>query len=328
MPLLSMMGEDSENPENFYLPAQSWSRRVPSPPRLDVPPTLDLKRSPGIGVAPGEGYDFASTGFSNTHFLSAFKYTDYITGHEIHDWKYTNRWEAQRILPFLYLGPVSAARSRAFLDDNGITMVLAVRDTKTAAARLLASKVAIEMNLAYATVDTAGNQELIAAFPRGIDTINAHLSAMYHQSQGRDTATSPGRVLVFCESGNTRSAAMVVAYIMAMFSMSVVRAILIVQSHRFAVALDDDTKLMLLTYDSILSAKREVLHTARQDSGGRSNASLAEHMSPSNVSRKPSKRTLDDSDDAMDCDGDGGINGRQTDEKREGAAPFRDDAGY
>ncbi|KAI4115523.1 MAG: hypothetical protein LQ345_003891 [Seirophora villosa] len=323
-----MMQEYSQNPENFYPAAQSWSRRVPSPPRLNVPPTLDLKNSPGITVAPGEEYDFASTGFSNTDFLSAFTYADCITGQEIHDWKYTNRWDAQRILPFLYLGPVSAARSRAFLEGNGITMVLAVRDTKTAAARLLASNVAAEMNLAYATVDTAGNQELIAAFPRGIDTINAHLSAVYHQSQGRDPAASPGRVLVFCESGNTRSAAMVVAYIMAMFSMSVIRAILLVQSQRFAVAFDEDTKLMLQTYDSILSAKREVLHTARQDSGGQSNGSLAEHMSTSNVSRKPSKRTLDDSDDAMDCDGDGGINGRQTDEKREGAAPFRDDAGY
>ncbi|KAL8956909.1 MAG: hypothetical protein Q9193_005686 [Seirophora villosa] len=322
------MQEYSQNPVNFYPPAQSWSHRVPSPPRLNIPPTLDLKNSPGITVAPGEEYDFATTGFSNTDFLRAFTYADCITGQEIHDWKYKNRWDAQRILPFLYLGPVSAARSRAFLEDNGITMILAVRDTKTAAAQLLASKVAVEMNLAYATVDTAGNQELIAAFPRGIDTINAHLSAVYHQSQARGTARSQGRVLVFCESGNTRSAAMVVAYIMAMFSMSVIRAILLVQSQRFAVAFDDDMKLMLQTYDSILSAKREVLHTARHDWRGQSNGSLAEHMSPSNVSRKSSKRTLDDSDDAMDCDGDRGMNGRQTDEKREGAAPFRDDAGY
>ncbi|KAI4265028.1 MAG: hypothetical protein L6R35_007227 [Caloplaca aegaea] len=320
-----------ETPQSSYPAAQSWSYRVPSPPRLNVPPTGFLKQSPaGMAVAPSKTHDFGSTGFSNTDFLSAVTYSDYITGREPQEWTYDHRWEAQRILPFLYLGPVSVARSRGFLKDNGITMVLAVRDTKSAHARLLGSKVAVEMGIAYATVDTAGNQELIAAFPRGIEIINAHLSAMYHQSQRISTDTtpaSPGKVLVFCESGNGRSAAMVVAYIMAMFSMDVVKAILIVQSQRFAVAFDDDMKLLLQTYDSILSAKRMVLLTDRQDSGAQIDP---DPMFPGIYGwRKPFKRALneaEDEDDDMDCGDDGEISGGPSLEKRNGAAPFLDNA--
>ncbi|KAL8923375.1 MAG: hypothetical protein Q9208_004645 [Pyrenodesmia sp. 3 TL-2023] len=242
----------------------------------------------------------------------------------MHEWKYEHRWKAQRILPFLFLGPISAARSHDFLRQNGITMVLAVRDTKSAHARLLGSKAATELNITYSTVDTAGHQELIAALPRGIDTINAHLSATYQQSQDNpvsDKASSLGKVLVFCESGNERSAAMVVAYIMAMFSSDVTKAIQYVQAQRFAVAFDDATKALLLNYESILSAKRDVYHS-QQASANTAPETLAEG-NPS-MSRKASKRALDDildDEDDMELD----WNGARADamqEKRMGAAPF------
>lgn len=305
---------------------------MPSPPRLLVPPPpLDRRGAPDLRFDQGSNRHFDSSGFADTDFLNSVTYGDCMNGQSMYEWKYENRWTAQRILPFLFLGPVTAARSQDFLRQNGITMVLAVRDSKSAVARLLGSKAAQELNIPYSTVDTAGNQELIAAFPRGIEIINAHLSATFRKSQSAaisDKALAPGKVLVFCESGNERSAAMVVAYIMAMYSMDVIKTIQIVQAKRFAVAFDDATKLLLQSYDFILSAKRDVFRFEQ------ASANIASHVlaqgSPGMV-RKPSKRTLDDAyDDEDDMDVDGNGNGRQADdslhEKRAGAAPFLDDA--
>ncbi|KAI4124289.1 MAG: hypothetical protein LQ338_004885 [Usnochroma carphineum] len=321
--------------DNFHSAAQSWSYRVPSPPRLLVPPPpQDRRGAPALRIVQSPGHSFDSSGFPDTEFLNTVSYGDCITGHAIYDWKYENRWTAQRILPFLFLGPVTAARSRDFLQQNGITMLLAVRDTKSAHARLLGSKAAQELNIPYFTVDTAGNQELIAAFPHGIEIINAHLSAMYQHSQNNsdsDKASALGRVLVFCETGNERSAAMVVAYMMAMFSIDVIKAIQIVQAQRFAVALNDATKLLLQSYDAILSAKRDVLRTALQDSGHQPSLGLAAPVFPQGnvgMSRQPGKRTLDHAyDDDMDYDEGGVMSDGVTPERRQGASPFRDDAG-
>lgn len=305
--------------------AQVWSYGAPSPPPLMIPPPpLDHKGAPDVRIHQNSNHKFDASGFSNTQFLETVTYGDCSTNAPMHEWKYENRWKAQRILPFLFLGPISAARSHDFLRQNGVTMVLAVRDTKSAHAKLLGSKAAMELNVTYSTVDTAGHQELIAALPRGIETINTHLSAMYQQSQNNPVsgkASPPGKVLVFCESGNERSAAMVVAYIMAMYSTDVTKAVQYVQAQRFAVAFDDATRSLLRNYESILSAKRDV-YRSQQASANLAPGTLAE----GNLSmpRKASKRTLDDTfddEDSMEVD----WNGARADpmqEKRVGAAPF------
>ncbi|KAL8932545.1 MAG: hypothetical protein Q9216_006789 [Gyalolechia sp. 2 TL-2023] len=316
--------------EGSHLAAQSWSSRAPSPPRVLIPPpAVDRKGTPVLAINQNKSFDFESNGFANGDFLKTVTYDNFITRNAMVEWKYGQRWAAQNILPFLFLGPVTAARSRDFLLGNGITMLLAVRDTKSAHARLLGSKAAQELDIPYSTVDTAGHQELIAAFPRGIEIINAHLTAMYQQRRNKpiSNGSTPGRVLVFCESGNERSAAMVVAYIMAMYSMDVVKAIQLVQAQRFAVAFDDPTKLLLQTYDSILSARRDVFRSSRQDHSTSSNSSFAASATAQAdpvMARKLSKRTLDDTydDDDMDVDGAEVLKGNGD---RRGAAPFCDD---
>ncbi|KAL8954552.1 MAG: hypothetical protein Q9183_007055, partial [Haloplaca sp. 2 TL-2023] len=215
---------------------------------------------------------------------------------------------------------------------NGITLVVAVRDTKSAHAKLLGSKAATELGIPYTTIDTAGNQELIAAFPRGIETINAHLSAMYQQSNtfsSSNQASPPGKVLVFCESGNERSAAMVVAYLMAMYSMHVVNAIQIVQAQRFAVAFDDPMRSLLQTYDAMLMAKRDVFqdsrHTPAPSSASAWPPSSAPSRDSSSLAKKASKRTLDDHyDDGMNVDGSEASVDASRFEGRAGFAPFFD----
>lgn len=176
-------------------------------------------------------------------------------------------------------------------------------------------------------MDVAGNQELIAALPAAIDMINSHLSDMYHLESQRnaalreqDGASSPGKVLVFCETGNERSAALVTAYIMAMYSWNLIKSLQLVQSLRFAVSIDDTTRNYLETYHCILQAKRDVIQQQSNihaiDAAASSNTHSDSLIKPQN-----SKRTLDDTyeDDDVAMDN----NDLDRFEKREGAAPFQ-----
>ena len=209
--------------------------------------------------------NYGTSGFQNTKFLEKVTYNNFVKTNALLEWRYEDRRKAQEILPFLYLGPSSAARDEEFLKKEGITMVLAVRNTQSALARLLGSKVAEALGLEVNAIDVDGNMELIAAFDHGINSINTHLSKIYERGSqgplpviGGEQRVS-GKVLVFCESGNERSASMVAAYIMAMFRKDLVQTLQIVQAKRFAVAFDDSLRFLLMTYSDILTAKRDVI---------------------------------------------------------------------
>lgn len=317
-------------------PAQLWSYRVPSPPRVVVPPPqLTSVGLPDLHIDRSSSFDFESSGFANAEFLKTVTYGDFMTVNNMIDWKYEQRRMAQQVLPFLFLGPVSAARDSKFLQDNGITMVLAVRNTMSAQAKLLSSKAAVGLGIQCNFIDVAGNQELIAAFPRAIELINSHLSSMYQLAQSRkhqasgseDPPSTPGKVLVFCESGNERSATVVTAYLMAMYSMDLIPSIQIVQAQRFAVAFDESLKTLLQTYHTILQAKRDVVQAGNEylrnghvAIGGAAESNAQE----ARVGKKSTKRTLDEADYEMDTDADEGSGMEERFEKREGHAPFQE----
>ena len=305
------------------------------------PPALTPMGLPDLQIDQGSSFSFESSGFANAEFLKTVTYGDFMTVNNMIDWKYEQRRMAQQIVPFLFLGPVSAARDSKFLQDQGITMVLAVRNTMSAQAKLLGSKAAAELGIPCSFIDVAGNQELIAAFPKAIELINAHLSSMYQLAQSRkaqesesdESPSAPGKVLVFCESGNERSATVIAAYLMAMYSMDHIRALQIVQAQRFAVAFDDSIRNMLQTYDAILRAKRDVVQAGNghlkngqvlNEGPSNRSGSGSRHADSSRPSRKPSKRTLDEADDEMDTDADEGFPVEARFEKREGYAPFQD----
>ena len=321
-----------------HLPSYTWSYRVPSPPRVIVPPpALDGSGLPELPIGQDVSFSFESNGFDHSEFLKTVTYGDFMVTNNLLDWRYEQRRMAQSVLPFLYLGPLSAAKDAAFLQREGITMVMAVRNTMSAQARLLGSKAATELGIETCTIDVAGNQELIAAFPRAIEAINLHLSTMYQQ-QSRKAAVSlpnqqnqaptPGKVLVFCESGNERSAGVVAAYIMAMYSLDLISSIQIVQSQRFCVSFDDSLKTLLQSYEVIVRAKRDVakaesdwqaarlkVQSSHQEFGGKKGSLMG----------KASKRTLDDAYD-IDMESDGGYDQMDTErfEGRNGYAPFED----
>jgi len=209
------------------------------------------------------------------------------------EWKYESRRQAQPILDYLYLGPSSAAKDRAFLEAEGITLLLAARDTRMAQVRLMSvERVAESLGIEAQYIDTDGHQQLIGLFPKAVQVINDHLLRVYRsqaittpgaapglaapspddQGQGagggrmviNDAAFRRGKVLVFCETGNDRSAAIVAAYIMNVYGVDLVTTLQFIQQQRFCVTLDEDAKHLLHSYEGILLATRQVQKSQRE----------------------------------------------------------------
>ncbi|KAG4429956.1 hypothetical protein IFR05_014563 [Cadophora sp. M221] len=271
--------------------AYSW--RAPSPPHIYIPQpkeeeTLALPAFTAMGYTEEEKAILVEVTGNNSWIGRA------------RDWKYAWRRESQSILTFLQLGPSCASRDLTALRNDGVTMLLVIRSTMTAAASLLSGdKAARALGIESAAVDVASNNELIAAFPRATRIINDHLLSQYrrHMATTGSVPQPCGKVLVFCESGNERSAAFVVAFIMNIYGLELIPAIQYVQSQRFCVAFDDDLKYMLNSYQDILKAQRDV---------------------PSAPQAKSKRRR----DDIMDEDGDVDMDGKGDDEARFGGRTF------
>src|SRR5213078_413200 len=131
-----------------------------------------------------------------------------------------SRREAQHILPHLYLGPLSAAKDIAFLRRENITFLLAVRNSMTARAHLLSASKEIAKDpelrdrIRFDSIDVSGNMELIASFQDATRIIDEHLyKEVRPEVPRRMPDGSPyqpengGKTLIYCESGNERSAA-------------------------------------------------------------------------------------------------------------------------
>ncbi|KAL9032099.1 MAG: hypothetical protein Q9214_008109, partial [Letrouitia sp. 1 TL-2023] len=120
----------------------------------------------------------------------------------------------------------------------------------------------------------------------------------------------PGKVLVFCETGNDRSAAVVAAYILAMFDMDIVKAIQIVQAQRFCASFNDAMRKLLETWEEMLKARRDVMGVGSAGRNGDITVPRGEdqgsvRMPPMTdfAPNRSSKRTFDQADEgAMDVD--------------------------
>ncbi|KAJ4409990.1 hypothetical protein N0V85_004021 [Neurospora sp. IMI 360204] len=181
------------------------------------------------------------------------------------NWEYSARRSAQKVIdPSLYLGPLSVVRDREFMMKEKVTMVVVVRDRivglglqqqqqkKDGVPTVptlgpAAKKVAEELGIQVEAVGVGGLQELIREFPKLNEKIVRHLVQVHRRSSG----AQQGKVLVCCETGNDRSAAVVVAYLIEVWGAGLIEAL-----RRFCVAWDDDTRRYLKNYEDILMAKR------------------------------------------------------------------------
>ncbi|KAI9711678.1 MAG: hypothetical protein M1812_007111 [Candelaria pacifica] len=337
-----MLQQPYSAPLSFsHEPSHEYSYRVPSPPRIVVPPPSVGTEVPGQrSFSPPMHLDFESNDLANRQFLDTVTFGDSTQLHNMLDWKYEWRRKAQRVLPFLHLGPVGSMKDREYLRQEGITMLLAVRNTSSAHAKLLdGSKIAADLGIQYQTIDVAGNPELIAAFPRAINTINRHLSEVYGTRQPNSVLSgngepgqtnsrpTPGKVLVYCESGNERSAGVVAAYLMAMYHLAITDAVQIVQGQRFCACFDDSLKYLLQSYQTILEAKRDVARSNRNTPQAVQKDDIPTRISRNNqgaAAQKKGKRMLDDTYD-MDTEMEDGYDQMDLErfEQRQAFAPFR-----
>ncbi|EON63672.1 hypothetical protein W97_02900 [Coniosporium apollinis CBS 100218] len=225
--------------------SETYTYRVPTPPRIILPPPLtEHTLLPKFPPVPIRGHDDWPAGA--TDFTKHLDLHSLVSRGVMAEWTYVKRREAQQILPFLYLGPVYPAKDRDFLRAEGITMVLLLQSGSNMRGAI---KTADALGIAKKIIDIRDVQDLIPSFPRATRLINEHV------------ALTPGnaKVLITCESGNERSAAVVAAYLMEMFqNVDHIVAMQLCQARRFCVNFDDALKMLLRSYHDILEAKRAV----------------------------------------------------------------------
>lgn len=228
-----------------------YSLRLPTPPRIIIPPPQLSDDGPVLSVT-----DLPS-GDADLSFLKELDLDDIIQKNTLVEWSYPRRRQAQLILPWLYLGPMVAAKDKDFLAQEEITMALAVRTREN--SLMGAIQASLDMGLEVATVEAPTFHDLIGHFDQTISLINNHV-AQYHQLALKTTGQPKlGKVLVFCESGNEKSAAVAAAYLMGMLNnFDHVKAMQICQAQRFCVNFDDTLKHILRAYWDIIQARRLV----------------------------------------------------------------------
>ncbi|KAK5660460.1 hypothetical protein OQA88_13006 [Cercophora sp. LCS_1] len=231
-----------------------FSNRPPSPPYIHVPPFMGMDTAGGKGLfraltlTPSPS-NLGSAGLTEAAFQTVASYGPLAAKDNANQWVYEARRQIQQVLPYMYLGPASAVRDRQFIANEGITMMLALRNARfPTTGFVIVDKVAAELGIARENIDISGHWELAGAFTRAVGLINAHL----------ELAGPRGRVLVVCETGNERSAAVVGAYIMTVYAVDLVMAVQFVGLKRFCVMFDDDTKNAMQVYGDILRARRDV----------------------------------------------------------------------
>lgn len=270
------MPADSESPLSYPHRNDDYAYRVPTPPRIVVPPpNLTSDALPDITVG-------ASSLLPNP----GDAYKNLVSTNPVFDWAYERRREAQWVLPYLYLGPMTAAKDEAWMRKEGITMVLGIRQKYGFSFRLMDGTLhrAQAAGVEARAVDLANNQDLIHSFPDTTALINSHLSRVYN------TTGHLGKVLVFCESGNERSAGVIAAYLMETHeNVDYIKAMQLCQAQRFCVNFDDAMKRLLQGYWDILCAKRAVAA-----SNTASGPSLQSHT---NKNKRGLERDEDDDED-------------------------------
>lgn len=267
-----------------YSKGDIYTYRVPTPPRIVVPPpALNADAVPEIAISALHN--------SSYKFLQKVDYNNIVQSNAPLEWTYERRREAQKILPFLCLGPMTAAKDEAWLQNEGVTMVLGIRQKHTFESKLMNSalRTADKLNIEHHTIDLASNQDLIHAFPAISQLVNDHISRVQQSSNEAQF----GKVLIFCESGNERSAGAVAAYLMENYEdVNHITAMQLCQAQRFCVNFDDGMKRLLQGYWDILTARRTVAANAGNGT--------------SNGAAPKAKRQLEreeDDDVEMDMDG-------------------------
>lgn len=185
------------------------------------------------------------------------------------NWAYEQRRGAQRILDFLYLGPSNVIRELRYLEKNGITGIMVVRESRLVGRPLQSlEQASAALGVEPMYVDIAGDQDIIRTFSDTVRSINNHLLSVYHKQAHQRTNDGHmmldaadfkrGKVLVTCQTGNDISPVVVAAYIMAVLGKDIASAIQFISAQRFCCLFDENRKRLLTTWAEILRARVQV----------------------------------------------------------------------
>ncbi|KAF1976510.1 phosphatases II [Bimuria novae-zelandiae CBS 107.79] len=242
---------------NTHKPHHEYTYRLPTPPRIVVPPPTLSTEVPELhvsGVDPAEENDI--------NFLKELNLESIIAKNTLLDWSYERRRQAQMILPWLYLGPLTAAKDREWLKRTGITMVLAIRSRHN--SMMGAMQAARDVCPEVESLEAANYFTLIGQLSNATRRINQHV-AKVRRVTGASGAPRLGKVLVFCESGNEKSATVAAAYLMEVLDdFDYIKAMQVCQAQRFCVNFDDNIKNILQNHWDILLARRSISELHRQ----------------------------------------------------------------
>jgi len=157
------------------------------------------------------------------------------------EWTYTMRRDMQEIVPGLYLGPYAAAGKKNFsrLESAGVTHVVCVRQE----IERNFIKPNFEPQLKYLVI-TLADSCIEAIIPKIKET---------KEFIDKSLATG-GKVLVHCNDGMSRSASLVIAYIMQTYGMDFRSALHYVQQRRFCVQPNDGFEQQLKEFEPIYRA--------------------------------------------------------------------------
>ncbi|KAL4630379.1 serine/threonine/tyrosine-interacting protein-like [Arapaima gigas] len=158
------------------------------------------------------------------------------------DWAYPMRREMQEILPGLFLGPYSAAMKSKLhvLEKRGITHIVCIR--QDIEANFIKPNFPEEFR--YLVLDIADNpvENIIRFFPVTKEFIDGSLH-------------NGGKVLVHGNAGISRSAALVIAYLMETFGVKYREAFSHVQERRFCINPNVGFVHQLQEYEAIYLAR-------------------------------------------------------------------------
>ncbi len=276
-----------------------YSYRLPTPPRIVVPPPTITTDMPNIKLGNGLLEEL------NMEFLRDLDLEDIVQKNTLLEWAYERRRQAQMILPWLYLGPMVSAKDTAFLQREGITMVLAIRSKEN--SMMGAVQAARTVCLEVSTIEAPNFYDLIGKFADIANMINKHIALVRQHALENTGQSALGKVLVFCESGNEKSAAVVAAYLMqTLRDFDFIKAMQVCQAQRFCVNFDDTIKNILRSFWDILLARRSVAssnsHAQAQNDMANSLIQSGSHLQtvPAMAQKRSIDRTRDDEDVDMD----------------------------
>lgn len=159
------------------------------------------------------------------------------------EWTYTMRRHMQEVVPGLYLGPYSAA-SRSKLQsliEHGITHIVCVR--QDIEANFIKPNFPDKFKYLVLNIADTATENIIQHFPKVKAFIDEGLN-------------SGGQVLVHGNAGISRSAALVLAYVMETYGLSQTCAYAIVQQRRFCINPNEGFMAQLREYEPIYQAQK------------------------------------------------------------------------